>query len=36
MMPCYQLEFRALSLAIVVIAVITGHFLWSRPARVRA
>jgi len=32
MISCYQLEVRALTVAILVIAVITGHFLWRNAS----
>jgi ethanolamine permease len=35
MVSCYQLEVRALSVAILVIGVLTAHFLWLHPARKR-
>jgi len=33
MVSCYELEMRALSVAILVLVVLTGHFLWFHPAR---
>jgi ethanolamine permease len=35
MVSCYQLEVRALTIAILVIAVLTAHFLLLHPARPR-
>jgi len=35
MISCYQLEVRALTIAILVTCAIMGHFLWLRPARGR-
>ena len=36
MVSCYELEVRALSVAIVVIALLMAHFVWLHPARPRA
>ena len=36
MVSCYQLEVRALQIAIAAIAVLIAQFLWFRPARLRA
>ena len=36
MVSCYQLEVRALRLAIVAIVALTAHFFWLHPARSRA
>jgi ethanolamine permease len=33
MVSCYELEVRALTLAILVIVFLTAHFLWLHPAR---
>ena len=35
MVSCYQLEVRALQIAIAVIAVLIAQFVWLRPARLR-
>jgi ethanolamine permease len=35
MVSCYQLEVRALTIAILVIALLTAHFLLLHPARPR-
>jgi ethanolamine permease len=36
MVSCYQLEARALQIAIAVIAVLIAQFVWLKPARLRA
>jgi hypothetical protein len=36
MVSCYQLEARALQIAIAVIAVLIAQFVWLKPARMRA
>jgi len=36
MVSCYQLEVRALQIAIAAIAVLIAQFVWFRPARLRA
>jgi ethanolamine permease len=36
MVSCYQLEVRALQIAIAVIALLIAQFVWLKPARLRA
>jgi hypothetical protein len=36
MVSCYQLEARALQVAIAVIALLMAQFIWLKPARLRA
>jgi ethanolamine permease len=36
MVSCYQLEARALQIAIAAIAVLIAQFMWLKPARLRA
>jgi ethanolamine permease len=36
MVSCYQLEVRALQVAIVAIALLIAQFMWLKPARLRA
>jgi ethanolamine permease len=36
MVSCYQLEVRALQIAIAAIALLIAEFMWLRPARLRA
>jgi ethanolamine permease len=36
MVSCYQLEVRALQIAIAAIAVLIAQFMWLKPARLRA
>ena len=36
MVSCYQLEVRALQIAIAAIGVLVAQFVWLKPARLRA
>jgi amino acid transporter len=36
MVSCYQLEVRALQIAIALIALLIAQFVWLKPARLRA
>jgi hypothetical protein len=36
MVSCYQLQVRALQIAIAAICVLVAQFVWLRPARLRA
>ncbi len=35
MVSCYQLEVRALQIAIAAIGVLVAQFVWLKPARLR-